>query len=85
MNILGLIGSILLTFCGLPELIRTIQDKRCHLGWGFVLMWFFGELFCFIYVLELKEIPLIMNYTFNLFISGTMLFFKIKNLLYAKS
>jgi uncharacterized protein with PQ loop repeat len=77
---MGLIGSLLLTFCGVPELFRTIKDKRCHLGWGFIIMWFFGEIFCVYYSFGLKEIPLIINYTFNLFLSIVMVVFKMKDL-----
>ena len=80
MNTIGLIGSLLLTFCGVPEFFRTVKDKRCHLGWGFLLMWFFGEIFCVYYSFGLGEIPLIINYTFNLFLAGVMITFKIKDL-----
>ena len=78
MNDGGLIGSLLLTFCGVPELIRTLKNGRCDLGWGFLLMWFFGEVMCTLYGFDLNEIPLIINYTFNLFVSGTMLYFKVQ-------
>lgn len=77
---MGLIGSLLLTFCGVPELIRTVKDKKCHLGWGFILMWFFGEIFCVYYSFGLGEIPLIINYTFNLFLAMVMFSFKFKDL-----
>ena len=76
----GLIGSLLLTFCGVPELFRTIKDKKCHLGWGFISMWFLGEIFCVYYSFGLGEIPLIINYTFNLFLAAVMTTFKIKDL-----
>lgn len=78
MNTIGLVGSLLLTFCGVPELFRTLKNQRCDVGWGFVLMWFFGEIFCLFYGLDLNEIPLIINYTFNLLIVGVMLYFKLK-------
>lgn len=80
MNTIGLIGSLLLTFCGVPELFRTIKDKRCHIGWGFLLMWLFGEVFCLFYGFNLKEIPLIINYTSNLLIVSIMFYFKVKNI-----
>lgn len=73
---IGLLGSLLLTFSAVPELIRTLKDKKCHLSWGFLLMWFFGEVFCTIYGFDLNEIPLIINYTFNLFVSGLMVYYK---------
>ena len=78
MSTIGLFGSLLLTFCAIPELYRTIKDKKCHIGWGFLLMWFFGEVFCLFYGFELGQIPLIINYGFNLIVAGTMLFYKIK-------
>lgn len=79
MNTIGLIGSLLLTFCGVPELFRTLKNRRCDVGWGFILMWFFGEVFCLFYGLDLNEIPLLINYTFNLLIVGVMLYFKLKS------
>jgi uncharacterized protein with PQ loop repeat len=86
MNNIGLIGSLFLTFCAVPELISTIKEKKCHLGWGFLLMLLFGEVFCFFYGFQLNEIPLIINYTFNLLVVSLMMFFKIKeNLIYIKN
>ena len=78
MSTIGLFGSLLLTFCAIPELYRTIKNRKCHIGWGFLLMWFFGEVFCLFYGFELGQIPLIINYGFNLIVAGTMLFYKIK-------
>ena len=78
MELIAYIGGILLTICGIPEVIRTIKDKRCHLGWPFLLLWFFGEIFMLIYSLDLKSNPLIMNYLFNTVIVGIMLCYKIK-------
>lgn len=83
MNIIGLTGSLLLTFCGVPELFRTVKDKKCHLGWGFLMMWFFGEVLCLFYGFDLNEIPLLINYTFNLLIVSIMCYYKIIN--FAKS
>lgn len=77
MNIFGLIGSILLSLCVVPEMIRTIQDGRCHLGWGFLIMWYLGEIFSFFYGVSLSEIPLIMNYGVNLFALTIMTYYKI--------
>ena len=81
MNNIGLIGSLLLTFSALPELIRTIKDGKCHMGWGFLMMWFIGEIFCVFYGFDLNEIPLILNYTFNLGVSFTMFIYKLKEII----
>ena len=77
MNI-GLIGGILLGICSIPEMIRTINDRRCHLGWGFLSIWFIGELFSLIYGIELGEVPLILNYTVNIAVLSVMIFYKIR-------
>jgi len=78
MNNIGLIGSLLLTFSAVPELVRTIKDGKCHMGWGFLLMWLLGEIFCVFYGFDLAEIPLILNYTFNLGVAFTMFYYKLK-------
>jgi uncharacterized protein with PQ loop repeat len=78
MNIIGLTGSLLLTFSAVPELIRTIKDKKCHMGWGFLSMWFAGEIFCVFYGFDLSEVPMILNYTFNLAVAGLMVGYKLK-------
>ncbi len=78
MQTIGYVGGILLGVCGIPEVIRSIKDKRCHLGWPFLLLWFLGEIFMEIYAIELWDFPLIFNYTFNLFLVGIMLYIKIK-------
>jgi uncharacterized protein with PQ loop repeat len=77
-SLLGYIGGGLLAVCALPETIRTLKDKTCHLGWGFLLLWFFGEVFMLIYGLGLKDLPLILNYGINLVLIGPMLWYKIK-------
>ena len=79
METVGYLGGILLGICATPEVVRTIKDNKCHLGWTFLLLWFFGEVFMEIYALGLWDFPLIFNYTFNLALVGIMLIYKIKN------
>jgi uncharacterized protein with PQ loop repeat len=80
METIGYLGGLLLAICSIPEVIRTLKDKRCHLGWPFLSLWFFGEVFMIIYALNLWDFPLIFNYAFNIVLVSIMLFFKIKNL-----
>lgn len=75
----GFIGSILLAICAIPEVVRTIKDNKCHLGWNFLLLWFFGEVFLFIYVVDLIDYALIFNYGFNILLLIIMLIYKVKN------
>ena len=78
METIGYLGGLLLAICGIPEVIRTIKDKRCHLGWPFLFLWFFGEVLMEIYAIGLWDYPLILNYTFNLIITGILLYYKLK-------
>jgi len=78
LNIIGYIGGILLAVCAIPEVIRTYNDKRCHLGWPFLLLWFVGEIFMEIYAIALMDYPLIFNYSFNLITTAFLLYYKFK-------
>ncbi len=79
METIGYLGGLLLAICGIPEVIRTVKDKRCHLGWPFLLLWFFGEVFMIVYAFHLWDFPLIFNYTFNIVLVGIMLWYKVTN------
>lgn len=74
---MGWIGSLLLALCGFPELLRTIKNDKCSVGYGMLLMWFFGEIFILAYVVPKGDIPLIFNYGFNLAIVSFMLAYKV--------
>lgn len=78
METIGYLGGILLTICGIPEVVRTIKDGRCHLGWNMLVLWFLGEVFMIGYAIHLMNAPLIMNYVFNFFVVAIMLYYKIK-------
>ena len=82
MELIGYIGGLLLTICGIPEVIRTVKDNKCHLGWSMLVLWTLGEFFMVAYAFYLGNGPLIMNYVFNFFVVGIMLYYKIKNLKY---
>lgn len=76
---IGWIGALLLAFCGLPELIKTIKTKQCNLSWPFLLMWGFGEFFTLIPIVD-KNLGtfLLMNYSVNLVIILILSYFKAK-------
>ena len=78
METIGYIGSIFLTVNAIPEVIRTIKDSRCHIGWPMLMLWFFGEVFMTTYAIMLWNIPLMMNYIFNFVVVIIMLSYKIR-------
>lgn len=68
MEYIGWTGSILFALCGLPQAIKSVREKNSRgLSWGFLGMWFTGEILTLIYILPKLDLPLIFNYCFNLF------------------
>ena len=75
---IGCIGSILLAFCGLPQSVESIKTKSSEgLTWGFIGMWFIGEICTFIYILPTLNLPLLFNYTANIIFLAIIIYFKL--------
>jgi hypothetical protein len=71
------LGSLLLALCGLPEMIRTIQNKRCDIGWLMLLLWLFGEILLFIFACNTKQYILLINYGANISFVMIMVYYKL--------
>lgn len=67
-EIIGYIGSLCFAICGLPQAIKSWKDGNSEgLTVSFLVLWLLGEVFTIWYVLDTnKEIPLLMNYSFNI-------------------
>jgi len=78
MENIGWIGSILLAFCGLPQAIESYKTKSSEgLTWGFIGMWFIGEICTFVYILPKMDLPLLLNYTANIIFLSIIIFYKL--------
>ena len=78
MELIGWFGSILLAFCGLPQAIESYKTKSSEgLTWGFIGMWFIGEIMTIIYILPQMVLPLIFNYTANIIFLSIIIYYKI--------
>lgn len=78
MEILGWIGSILLSFCGVPEAWKSIRTKTCHLTWLFLLMWIGGEICILIPVLfQFPKAWLLLNYCVNIVCASILIWYKL--------
>ena len=81
MDNIGWAGSILLAFCGLPQAIESIKTKSsAGITWGFLIMWFSGELLTLIYILPKLDLPLILNYSANIIFLLIIIYYKLKGL-----
>ena len=78
MEQIGWLGSILLAFCGLPQAVESIKTKSSEgLTWGFIAMWFIGEIMTFIYILPKMDLPLLFNYTANIIFLAIIIYYKL--------
>ncbi|MCT4614438.1 MAG: PQ-loop repeat-containing protein [Marinifilaceae bacterium] len=80
---IGWLGSALFALCALPQAYQTFKTKSSKdLNFLFLLMWFFGEIFSFWYILyddiskEIYHYPLYFNYLFNLILLFYLLYAK---------
>jgi uncharacterized protein with PQ loop repeat len=84
MEAIGFLGAALLGCCAIPEVWRTIKHKRCFIGDGFLIMWGFGEILLIIYVLPTGQLPLLLNYGFNLVLVSILAYYRIQSLIAPK-
>ena len=80
MEIIGWLGSIMLSICGLPQAIESYKNKNSNgISWGFIILWFLGEILVLLYVIFKKEYPLSFNCALNIIIVSVILYFKLKS------
>jgi uncharacterized protein with PQ loop repeat len=78
METLGYIGSIMLAICGLPQALESYKTKSSDgLTWGFIGLWFWGEIFTFVYILPKMDLPLLINYSANIIFLSVIIYFKL--------
>lgn len=79
---IGWIGSLLLAYCALPQVILTIRTKSAKgISWGFLLMWSIGEILTFIYIVSTTmSPPLLINYGLNIIFLVIIIFYKLREL-----
>lgn len=79
METIGWLGSVLLALCGFPQAVKSWQDGHSRgLSWMFLLMWTFGEILVFVYILPTGKIPLILNYGINIIFVGVIIKYKLR-------
>lgn len=73
--LLGLIGSLCLGLCALPQVLHTWRTGDTQgLSWSFLLLWAGGEVALLGYVLLTTRDPvLLVNYVFNLLCLSSIL------------
>ena len=78
MDNIGWLGSIMLAMCGLPQAWESWKTKSsAGLTWGFILLWFTGEILTFVYIIPKMDLPLLVNYSANIIFLIVIIYFKI--------
>ena len=76
MIIFGLIGTIILTFAGVPQLVKVIRQGHAQgISPSMILMWVLGLGGMFIYVAAEGQFLLSLNYGLNFVISAVILYY----------
>jgi uncharacterized protein with PQ loop repeat len=76
-EVFGWLSSLMFGFCGLPQAYKSYKDGNSDgISWMFAIMWFLGEIFAIIYVLPMKDGPLLVNYGINLLFLCIILWYK---------
>ena len=72
LEFVGWVGATMFSLCAIPQVVRTYRTKSASdFSWGFLGMWFWGEIMTFAYVLiknmnvGVYQYPLLVNYVFN--------------------
>jgi uncharacterized protein with PQ loop repeat len=79
LELIGWIGAICFAICGLPQCLKSVSDGHSDgIAWGFLILWFTGEVFTLIYVLPKMDWPLIFNYACNLIFVGIIIRYKFR-------
>jgi len=75
-DLLGLIGSVCLGLCAVPQVLKTLRTKRAgDISWLFLLMWLTGEVAFFIYTPW--DLYLHANYGINIVFISIIIYYKV--------
>lgn len=79
MEIIGYLSSTLLAICGLPTAILSIKNGNSrHIDNGLCAIWYAAELLGIVYVTWLGNLPLIINYGFNVVFLTVICYYKLR-------
>jgi len=74
---LGWFSATCLALCALPQTAKSLRTRSAgDISLAFLLMWFFGELSGFVYILPYDNWPIIVNYGANCVLVGIILSIK---------
>lgn len=75
----GWISAVCFGLCAVPQAHKSWREKNSNgVSWGLLILWGIGEIFATVYVLPRRDLPLLVNYFFNMIFIAIILYYKIK-------
>ena len=76
-SILGLLGGIITTIAGVPQIIQMIRTKQtADLNWTMVMLWLIGLTLTLIYGISINQLPIIVPTVLSLLTTIIMIAIK---------
>ena len=77
---IGWIGAVCFAICALPQAIKSYKEKTsAGISFLFLLLWTVGEVLTLLYIiLTTMQLPLIVNYVFNLMCLAVIIYYYFK-------
>ena len=77
----GWLSTLCFSLCALPQVYKSIRDQHSNgISWGLLILWFLGECFATVYVFPKKDLPLLVNYFFNMLFIAVIIRYKFKGI-----
>lgn len=75
----GWMGSVLFAICAMPQAYQCYKQKHAKgMSWLFLLLWLGGEIFTILYIWPKKDMPLLANYSLNMLVLLSIIYYKVK-------
>ena len=79
-ELIGWLSTICFSLCAMPQVIRCFKNKHGRdIPWDLTIIWTLGEIFAIIYVLPIRDYPLLCNYFLNLLLLSIIIYYKVKD------
>ena len=77
-EICGYIGTTSISCLYLPEIYKTIKEKKVNIGWGMLGLQHISSISYFIYSYHLESVPLLITNSFTMASAIVLTYYKLK-------
>ena len=74
----GYIGTTSISCLYLPEIYKTIKEKKVNIGWGMLGLQHISSVSYFVYSMHLQSVPLIITNSCTMFSALVLTYYKLK-------